>query len=175
MLRIRIASVARSAALVSAVGIGLLMALTTADVILRGVANSPIPGALEIAEVLLVATVFLGIAHTYVVRQHVEITALHDRMPPRVQTVLNWVQWAITSGALAWLSYATAKAAVNSVRSREFRIGLMEVPIWPARIAVAVGCVFLLIVVVGRIQSDQRYPSDGDDDGAVTDELRGQL
>lgn len=175
MLKTRIASVARAAALASAVGIGVLMLLTTTDVVLRGVADAPIPGALEFAEVLLVATVFLGIAHTYVVRQHVEISALFDRMPSRAQTVLDWVQWVITSGALAWLSFATAKAAMESLRAREFRIGLMEVPIWPARIAVAVGCVFLLIVVVGRVRSDVQYPSDRDDEELISDELRGQL
>ena len=69
----------------SAAIVGFMMCLTTVDVILRYVFNSPIPGVYTLCEMLMVGIVYLAIAYVQQKKGHVRVDVFIDRLegPPR--------------------------------------------------------------------------------------------
>ncbi len=64
-----------------------MMGLTVADVIGRYVFNAPIRGAGELTEVLLCATIFLGLGAVSVADGHVSVDLVTDQLPDWVQPI----------------------------------------------------------------------------------------
>ncbi|RYH02126.1 TRAP transporter small permease [Salipiger sp. IMCC34102] len=58
---------------IAAASLFAMMALTFADVILRSFANAPIPGAAEVTEILLAATVFAALPATSLWGRHIAV------------------------------------------------------------------------------------------------------
>jgi TRAP-type mannitol/chloroaromatic compound transport system permease small subunit len=136
---------ARWAALFSALMICLIALLIVADVARRNLAGSSIPGAVEAAEVLLVTAVFLGLAFAEYEGAHVRTSIIVARLRPRVRHKVTAFSLLIMCLALVWLTWASADKAIESFQIRELRTGLIEVPIWPARIALSLGYFLLLL------------------------------
>lgn len=82
-----------------------MMGLTLVDVVGRYVFNSPLVGATELTELLLIGVVFLGLPAVTLDRGHVSVSLLSDRLPARFQPlrefVLSLVIAALLS-AIAW-------------------------------------------------------------------------
>lgn len=62
-----------------------MMGLTVADVIGRYLFNAPIKGAAEMTEVLLCATIFLGLGAVSLSDDHVVVDLVTDRLPDAIQ------------------------------------------------------------------------------------------
>lgn len=134
---------------VAAGGIAIAIAI---DVVTRGVAGGSIPGLVEFIESLLVATVFLGMADAERTSTHVRVTLVTERI--RSQGTRRLVRAAgMTAGLVMAVLFAwyTGVRAYNSTLSLETRFGLLEFPLWPARIIIAVGFVALAVAMVARI------------------------
>ncbi len=133
---------------VAALCIAAVMFSTAADVIVRQVTGSSIPGVVEYSEVLLVALVFLGLAYAQRVKAHIGVDIVTDRLRPRVSHVVRAVGLVLAILVLAWMTYETAMVAVHAFEVREYRFGLVQVPIWPVRIVVPVGLAVLILELV---------------------------
>ena len=70
---------------------------------------------------------------------HVQFGAVTAMLPPRVARYLEIVGALASIAYVGWMAYATLGRAIDSVQIREYRFGLIEVPIWPARIAIPLG------------------------------------
>ncbi|MGI3165703.1 TRAP transporter small permease [Pseudooceanicola sp. 200-1SW] len=62
-----------------------LMGMTVVDVIGRYLFNAPLQGATELTELLLAATIFLGLPAVSLANEHVTVDLLTDRLPFRLQ------------------------------------------------------------------------------------------
>lgn len=62
-----------------------MMGLTVFDVIGRYLLNAPIKGAAELTEVLLCATIFLGLGAVSLADDHVVVDLVTDKMPDAIQ------------------------------------------------------------------------------------------
>jgi TRAP-type C4-dicarboxylate transport system permease small subunit len=82
-----------------------MMALTCVDVVGRYFFNRPVPGGLEMIEILVAATVFSALPLVTLREEHVTVDLLDAIVPDwllRVQHVAAYLAAAIVSGALAW-------------------------------------------------------------------------
>ena len=61
------------------------MLFVGAEVMMRYVFNSPIPGHLEVSELLMPIIVFLGLSYTQATHGHVGMDLVLDSLPPRAQ------------------------------------------------------------------------------------------
>lgn len=151
-----IVRVARGLGAVSALLIVFMMVSTVADVSRRQFAGEAIPGVIEMGEVLMVATVFLGLAYTEVRGAHVNMTLLVRKLPPRIAAMANTVGLLLVLFVVGWMVYVTGVRAFEAFEIKEYRFGLVQIPIWPARVALAVGLAAYFAALLPRLVDNVR-------------------
>lgn len=131
---------------VASLSILALAVLLTVEVISRSFFHTSIRGLYEIAELLIVVVVFLGISQAEVARNHVRVTIVTDRMPDRIASIVRGFALLLAGGFLGWMFVALTVKAWESFDSNEFKVGLLNFPTWPSRALVALGIGLLVYV-----------------------------
>jgi len=127
-----------------------MMVAISVDVIARNTTGEPIPGLLELSEMALVATVFLGISYAGTTNAHVSVDLLTSKLPVRTSRFLSGLMWLLGSGMVVWFIAATFDRAMQSTEMSEVTLGLVVWPIWPARWLIVIGFVAFLIVALAN-------------------------
>ena len=145
-------SVERVANGVAASLVAFMMGLTTVDVVMRYVFNSPIPGVYTLCEMLIVGIVYLAIAYVQQQKSHVRVDVFIDRLrgSPRLAFELATLILALVgfslmtwqAGLLAWDTWVTG----------DYAMGLIEYPFWPAKFAMTLGIGLLCLRFVTDIK-----------------------
>jgi TRAP-type C4-dicarboxylate transport system permease small subunit len=150
----------------SGVGILILMVPTVLDVTNRYVFGASLPGMIEYSEVGIVLVVYLGLAKAMQDGAHISTPVVTSRLPPRAAEYSRLSGQIILWFLVAFAVWQTIAAAYDATAIREFRLGLVSVPTWQARIVVAFGFILLLIECTIQIKerighlradADQRY------------------
>jgi len=128
-----------------------MMGLTTVDVALRYLFNSPIPGVYTLCEMLIVGIVYLAIAYVQQHKSHIRVDIFIDRIegPPRISfelatlilALVSFSLMAWQSGLLAWDAWVTG----------DYEMGLIEYPFWPTKSVMTLGLVLLCLRFVTDI------------------------
>lgn len=126
-------------AIIAALCVLAMMGITVADVASRTATGRSVPGAQEVSEQLVVALVFLGMAYAYYRHEHVAVSICVRALPVRPRAVFRLLGRAIMLGLVIWMIWATGESAWRSFMRGEFRFGLLQVPVWPARAAIPIG------------------------------------
>lgn len=127
-------------ATVAGAAILLLMFATVADVASRKGGGGGIAGVVEWTEVLLVVVIFAGMMGAELSGAHIRgMSFLTDREHSIVAPLLRCFGSAASALVLAWAVGATSDEALESIKLGEFRMGLIQVPIWPAKLAIPIG------------------------------------
>ncbi len=125
-----------------------LALMTVADITARLFLSSSIPGAVEISEVLLVVCVFFAFGAAQASGAHVATSVLTERLTKRGRLILIRIAAAIVCVLLIAMIVATIDEAIQSTIRGDYRFGLVHVPLWPAKVAVASGMVVYLLEFV---------------------------
>ena len=149
----------------AAIGMLLLMLLTVADVVMRTTVDKRITGAIEFTEVLLVIVAFSGMAVAARDRQHIRATLLTDRLRPAAAHHVRRIGSVVAVAVLVWMIYGATLRASTSVEHMEMKLGLIDIPVWPARVAIPIGLALLALVMISEIVRSFRQPDVFDDDG----------
>lgn len=157
-LRRGVHAAARLAALISALCVVALMLTTTADVLRRTATGRALPGSVEYGELLMVGMVFLGLAYAQHQKEHVSVSVLTSRLPVRSAMVVRTTGMLTMVGFLLWLSVAAYGEAMRSLASGEYRFGLLQVPMWPARLVIPVGVALLALETLIDLWDAVRTP-----------------
>ncbi|MGE3288615.1 MAG: TRAP transporter small permease subunit [Pseudonocardia sp.] len=128
----------------------LLMLLTVVDIGMRQLAGTGLPVTLEVTEVALVAVVFLGMTGAQLSHTHVSTPVLVDRLSPRRRHLARGLGLLVVSLLVAWLVWSTTMTGLASWRSGEFRFGLVQFPVWPAKLIIPIGATGFLLVLVSE-------------------------
>jgi TRAP-type C4-dicarboxylate transport system permease small subunit len=128
------------------------------DVLSTAVLGKPIPTVYELTETLMVLVVFLCLGHLQLVNGNIAIDILPNHLGPRGKRIQGAVGEAIALAFFTALTWQAWLMAVDSWSIREYSLGLVPFPLYPAKFAVAAGgaltalsCAFkLLRIVSGR-------------------------
>lgn len=104
-------AIERTLGVLCAIVLFIMMALTCVDVVGRYLLNRPVPGGLEMIEILVAATVFAALPLVTMRAGHVTVDLLDAVSPDwllRVQHVLANILAAVVCGALAWQLWVRA-------------------------------------------------------------------
>ncbi len=142
------ASVSRVAAVIAAALTMLLAISITSDAVARFITNRSIPGMVELSETLLVALVFLAFGYCAYSGSHIALTLVTEALPGRVAAGVRAVAYVIVAALLVWMLWATGIRALDSLETGEYKFGLAQWPLWPARTTIFVGLALTLPVYV---------------------------
>jgi len=125
--------------------LGLVMMLMVIDVCARVFFNSPILGIPDIVTVFLPVLIFIPLAHTEILGEHIRVEMLTSTFSYKWQTVcevLATVIGLIVMGIFAWQGWSVA---LDSISRLEYYPGLLRAPVYPAKTAIALGFTLMWI------------------------------
>lgn len=168
-VRVLIHAITRLLAFAAVLCVVFMLVAIVADVVRRALAGESVEGVVELGEVMMVAITFLGLAYAESRGAHVSMTLLVRKLPLRLAAAVNALGLAVVVGVVGWMVYVTTDRALMSIDLQEYRFGLVRIPVWPARIAVAVGLAAYFLELVLRL-IDQFRAVGGDAAEAETTE-----
>lgn len=130
-----------------------IMFAVSLDAVLRYAFSAPIAGVLEGVELLLVFAVFGSVAQVQADRGHIAISALTELLGRRSQAAVKIIVSLLGLGLFGVMTWATGAMAWRSWRMGEYSDGLIAFPIYPSRIMVALGCLFLSLQLLSELAS----------------------
>jgi TRAP-type C4-dicarboxylate transport system permease small subunit len=140
--------VSLAAAGLAGIALVLLAIIGTADVIGASFLGIPVPGTVEIGASLMVAGIALGLPKAQRDRRQIRVEIVVDRLPPRPRAVLDVIaqlSLAVMLAGIAWMGW---RMFLTSVSTHEFSQGLIEIPMWPARLALALGATLAVVQTI---------------------------
>ncbi|MEC7760623.1 MAG: TRAP transporter small permease [Pseudomonadota bacterium] len=135
-----------------------MMMLTVCDVIGRYIFNAPIIGATELTEVLLAATIFMGVPLVSLGKDHVTVDLVTDKLPvwtKPYRLIVTGFFTAVVLGIVAWRIWVYADqiagygGATNSLRLPVAPLG------WFCATAAGIAAVISAIVPVWDAFNDK--------------------
>ena len=133
------------AASVAGIGVLAMMLLGGLDVLTTNALNRPIPGAYEIIETLMVASIFLALALSQAQGRQIRVELITDRMAPRSRDLVQVFSDACSLTVYGFIAWYGAKAAWTSTLMGEVSSGAVQFPQWPAKIALTLGAVLMVL------------------------------
>jgi TRAP-type C4-dicarboxylate transport system permease small subunit len=112
--------------------------MVVGDVTGRYSFDSPIPGTMEIGEIVLAFVVFLGWAAVLANEQHIRVLIVVDRLPPRWRPWFEILALAVGLAMMAPIAWHGWSFAMDSYITKE--IGFTySIPRYPGKMALFVG------------------------------------
>lgn len=126
----------------------LLVIFITADVVGRKLLV-PLKGGLEISELGVVTVIFFAFAYTQVVKGHVGCDVLSRAFLPRTWAIIGSITGFVALLVFLIFLYAAVDAAVEDWQSG-LTSGVLRIPIFPFKLAMAFGIFSLSLVLVAQ-------------------------
>lgn len=130
---------------ISGIALVIMMVLVFTNVVLRAVWR-PILGTYEVTAFLAAITISFALAHCAVNKGHIALTLFVDRLPSRVQAIIDTFTYTIGTVLFTVLAKEVAKYALHTRGTGE--VGMTtEIPFYPFIFGVAFGLLMLAIVL----------------------------
>lgn len=127
--------------------LSVMISLMALDPIMRYLFGAPFFWSNEVTTYLMVAMVFNGFGITLLTGQHITITLIFNRLPPKVQNLL-WIIISVAGLFYACLvAYAVTLLAISSF-SFQVRSPTAQILIFPWQIIVIWGLIGFLIAMI---------------------------
>ncbi|MFF5986463.1 TRAP transporter small permease [Prauserella flavalba] len=157
----------RALAVVSIVGMVFIMLLIVYNVVLRELGKQEVTGTVEYVELAMALTAFFALGEAERRRQHVSMTSFVDRLKGRAYRIVRLAGGfgaAFVAVLLAWASWTVLSAALET---GEYKLGLVHLPMWPARLAVFAGFLVLALEqIVTAVEDVRDRPKEPELSGA---------
>lgn len=131
----------------------LMMLIGGADILSTLVLHSPIPSAYEVTETLMVAAVFLALALSHRENKQIRVELITERLSPSVRRVFGLISELASLLVYALIFWFGWGAAWTSLVIGEYSSGLIKLPLWPAKMALAGGALLMCVACVDGIRS----------------------
>lgn len=137
--------------LVGGLGIILMMAHITLDVVLKVIWNTPIQGTVEISSYYyMVAIVMLPMAMVEYDDEQISVDLLFNHFPVWLKHTCLFITFVATAGMLSVMTWRTGLDAIRALNVGEVVMGSREIIVWPARCMLPLGFGLATIAAVLR-------------------------
>lgn len=113
--------------------------IVTTNLDMIGLPSKPIPAAFEFMATMMVVIVFMAIALAQARRHHIQVELVVNLLPQGLRKALEVVHHVLGATLFALIAWFGWQAGLHSFRVGEFAAGLINYPIWPARLTLAFG------------------------------------
>jgi TRAP-type transport system small permease protein len=144
--------------ILSCVALFFLMVLVVANVASRTLFNKPMVGTIEFTgEYLLVVIVYLALSYTYFHQEHIRITLVSDKLPIRVQRIVNIHINIICIILLVIISVVNFQEGIEYFERGINSKSSLGYPLFPALFIISIGVfIFALRMFLELIELLQR-------------------
>jgi TRAP-type C4-dicarboxylate transport system permease small subunit len=91
----------------------------------------------------MVATVFLALALSQREKRQIRVELFTEKLGPRKRLVLDALAESCSLVVYGLIAFYGVQAAWESVHVGEYSSGLIRLPIWPAKVALALGALMM--------------------------------
>ena len=135
--------------IISGIVLTAMMGLVFVNVLFRAVWQ-PILGTYEYTGFLAALTISLALAHCAANKGHIAITLFADRLPPRVQAILDSFVAILGTALYGVISWQCVKYSIHMYHSGEVSPATAT-PFYPFIIVVAFGLLMLALVLLSDL------------------------
>lgn len=122
----------------------------------------PVPGAFEVSEQLMVVVFTFPLAEISLKKDHVVFELFSKNFPSRFKRRMDIVGTFVGLFVFAPLTYKAWELALKMYAMGEYRQGMIDIPIWPFRLMLAIGLsVFTYQLVASWIRAETEIWSKG--------------
>jgi len=134
----------RSCAIASGVALLLMMVVGAVDVIgtnldIVGLDSRPLPAAFEFMETMMVVSVFLALSLGQARRIHIRVEVLVNLLPGLLRASCDVLQHVASFAFFVLIAWYGWRSAYTNFLVGEYAPGVINFPVWPARIVLAFG------------------------------------
>lgn len=128
-------------------GFGMMVStlLGAADVVGTQFFGRPVHGALEITESTMVVIVFGALTYAQIRRNHIRVELFYTHAGPRLQAFMDLFSHLMAILFFSLLAWQAFHEAMFSLQIDESTVGLIRIPLWPARIILVSGTSLLIV------------------------------
>ena len=145
-----------------------VMAFVGAEVMMRYVFNSPIPGHLEGSELLMPMIVFLAMSYTQATHGHVGMDLVLDALPPRARRYATMGTLLVSIFICSVIAYFSSKNALQLYRYDDVTMSPPYFKTWPSGASIALGYILISIRMYVQLlhhYDPERFPANEPGDG----------
>ncbi|MCZ6645471.1 MAG: TRAP transporter small permease [SAR324 cluster bacterium] len=117
------------------------MGFVVSEVVLRTAFNAPIPGHLELSELMVPAIIFLALAYTQSTGGHVQMSLVVDMLPPAGRRLAEIFSLTLSVAIYSLLTYFSLKHFYREWIYDNVTMQYLYVT-WPSTLAVSIGFFF---------------------------------
>ena len=110
-----------------------------------------IPAGDDIVAWCMVATSFLGLAHTFRSGEMIRVGLLIDRIEGRARWIIEVIALVIGAGFIGYFAYYAVVMNYQTYLFNEMAQGVLAVPLWIPQIGYSLGLVILFIAFVDEL------------------------
>jgi tripartite ATP-independent transporter DctM subunit len=132
----------------------LMVIVTFVDVFLRYIFSRPLAGVAEVAEVLLIAAVFLAIAHTQNEKSHISIDLITAKLAPKARIVIEFVTHLLGLGMFVIIVWRTLEQTILFVQDHRIHSQYIMIPSAPFAAIIVLGCTALSLLLLRDLLSN---------------------
>jgi TRAP-type C4-dicarboxylate transport system permease small subunit len=133
---------------IASFALALMMFLTAADVLLRYLMNSPIPGAFELSEYMMAVLVPFAVAVCAQEKAHVVVDFILMKFPKTIQKIADVLTSILTILFVIAVTYVSL-ISIGEYFESKITSAVLLIPQYPFVAALALGCgVFALVLIV---------------------------
>ena len=142
-----ITQMAEKMGMIAIVVVVIMVFFTTTDVILRYFFNAPISEVYEITGFMMLICGCLTLAWCALTDKHVRVDIVVRLMSPRIQEILNTLNYLMVAGACILITVASYKFALYMMETGAHPT-LIKIPYYPFYFIVAIGFALLFFAVM---------------------------
>jgi C4-dicarboxylate transporter DctQ subunit len=107
----------------------------------------------EVSRYLLIATVYLGLAHTQRMGRHIEINLLTRKLSSKTRKIVDFTALVLALILVAWLTWVTVEPVVENYVLQVKSMGVIRTPMWIPYIFIPIGsAIFALELLLELIK-----------------------
>ncbi len=107
-----------------------------------------IPAGDDLVSWCMVATSFLGLAHTFRHGEMIRVGLLIDRLEGRIRHIIEIAALAVGGFFVAFFTYYAVMLTYDSWRFHDMAQGVLPVPLWIPQLGYAGGLIILLVAFI---------------------------
>lgn len=127
-----------------------ILFLTVADITGRNVLNNPVSGTVEVTSMLLVVVVFLAVARSEDMGDHITIDLIYERVGERAKKLLDIFSDALTVVIVGLISYQLYQFSLRNQASGA-ETPVLDWPLWPFVLVGSAGAALYALSTIMRM------------------------